>query len=199
MRRSDAAGPVGLTRNGHRTYRLCTVRPRSGHVESTPIRGGTHMFSGSRRHDDAAHGSAPSRNGLSSSHRRVALASAVAVVALLATSLPGMAKPPPPEKIFALEIYPNVGDNSWITGTTMDMTARLINRSPGGNSNFSSFDVFVPSAFTVNTGATDKTDVSGNNGANLSTTVSINPSGVTCPQASGCTVVRVGGIDTVKQ
>jgi Bacterial Ig domain len=131
---------------------------------------------------------------------------------LIAVAIPGnAANNPPPEKIFALEIGPNNGPFSTCTsgnnanwaqcvsqlvGTSGDMTARLVNRSPGGNSNFSSFDVFVPSAFTVNKTQTTKADVSGTNGANASATVSF-PSG--CSVTPGCTTVRVGNVDTVKQ
>jgi hypothetical protein len=142
---------------------------------------------------------------------RAALGILFAIGVLVAAAVPGNAARPAPEKIFALEIAPNNGPFATCTGgdpanwaqcvssfvgTSGDMTARLINRSPGGNSNFSSFDVSVPSEFTVNKAQTTSADVSGNNGPNASATVSF-PSG--CSATSGCTTVRVGGIDTVKQ
>lgn len=136
-----------------------------------------------------------------------------AVGLLVAVAIPGSAaNNPPPEKIFSLEMSPNNGafpgcatggvPSGWagciskFTGPSGTMTARLANRSPGGNSNFSSFDVFVPSEFTVNKTLTTKAGVSGTNGANASATVSF-PN--TCSATPGCTTVRVGNVDTVKQ
>jgi hypothetical protein len=141
---------------------------------------------------------------------RAVLGALFAVAVLIATALPGSAKPAP-EKIFALEVLPNNGPFatctggtnanwancvSYFTGTSADMTARLVNRSPGGNANFSSFDVYVPSAFTVNKTQTTSADVTGTNGTNASAVVTFPTS---CTATSGCTTVRVGGIDTVKQ
>jgi hypothetical protein len=144
---------------------------------------------------------------------RALLGALFAIGLLVAVAIPGSAaNNPPPEKIFALEMNPNngpwttcSGGNSanWaqciskFTGPSGSMTARLYNRSPGGNSNFSSFDVFVPSEFTVNKTLTTKAGVSGTNGSNASATVTF-PS-TTCTTTPGCTTVRVGNVDTVKQ
>jgi hypothetical protein len=75
-------------------------------------------------------------------------------------------------------------------GSSADLIAKLSNRSPGGNSNFSSFDVYVPSAFAVDTSQTTSADVTGNNGSNSSAVVTF-PSG--CTATAGCTTVRAGG------
>jgi hypothetical protein len=144
---------------------------------------------------------------------RALLGALFAIGLLVAVAIPGSAaNNPPPEKIFALEMSPNNGPAfsncggtnganyadcvSKFTGPTGTMTARLINRSPSGNSNFSSFDVFVPSQFTVDKTKTTKAGVTGSNGANASATVTFP---ATCTASSGCTTVRVGNVDTVKQ
>ena len=136
---------------------------------------------------------------------RAAIGALFAVGLLIAVAVPGNAAKPPPEKIFSLEIWPNnlpagcdtttnVGCNTVTWGPTLKsgpiqasaassiLTAKLYNRTPG-NSNFSSFDVTVPSTFTIV--STAKTTVQTN--ANAGYTIS-RPS---------TNVVRVTGLDPV--
>lgn len=129
-------------------------------------------------------------------HGKLALAAIVmSGLALLATAIPGFAARPTPEKIFALEIAPNNGSTDWANWATLTsgpvvsgaedvvFTAKLYNRTPG-NSNPSSFDVTVPSDFTLVSAAKG----AGSN-ANAGYTISY-------PQAN---VVRVTGIESLKQ
>jgi hypothetical protein len=153
---------------------------------------------------------------LASKQTRMVLVAGLAVVALLATGMPGLSAKPP-EKLFSLEMWPNnlatedtdcdpaTGtDCDWITaklrngpvtvGQDTVLTAKAHNRTPG-NSNFSSFDVKIPADFEVVIARKTPNQTHTNSGYTISYGTSTGSFSST-PSSSTVTV-RVTGLDAV--